>query len=1099
MVHATFEISDFDAVHLQSPVHPSTLRQTAWITFILMAGILLVYIMQPPLTLLEGSPIAVFLHNSMEGIGIVVAFMVYGIGWHAYSGKRTGNTVLLACAFLGVGLIDFAHILSYPGTPDFVTPSSPEKAIDFWLAARFLASAALLSIVLLHGKPFNSAYTRYVHLLGSFTFTALVYWVVLFHDDIVPETFVAGKGLTPFKMSAEYFIIAIHGVTALLLMTKSRKSQSFHASHLLTAVTIMMLSELCFTLFASVTDVFFFLGHAYKILAYMFIYRAVFVEHVHKPFVLLYKSEQTLLKNREWLTTTLTSVSDAVISTDVNGIVTFMNPAAEKLTQCKLADAAGKEVREVFQITSEPHSVFEVLCEGAESLQMVDTVLITRSGVEIPIETSAAPIQHGKGNRLGVVLVFRDVTARKQAEDVQNRLIAILEKIPDFVATADIEGRALYYNDAAREMLGIDKCEDISSITIPDTHPEWAGRLVLSEGLPTAARDGVWSGETAFLSRDGREIPVSQIVLSHKKADGTIEYFSTIARDLTEMKQFENKQRLASQVFDNITEGIMVTDREGTILFVNPAFSVVTGYSEEEVIGNNPRILSSGLHQTEFYKEMWAALHETGRWKGEIWNRNKKQEIYLVEISITTVKDDLGEAMHYVGVFEDITLRKQMESKIQYQAYHDMLTGLPNRVLFNDRLDQAIDHSSCNNKKLAVMFIDLDQFKRINAMFGHCIGDDLLQAVAECLKRCIRESDTIARFGGDEFMILLPEVFHEQDAVTVAEKIIEALRQPLMLGDRELFISSSIGISVYPADGNDSKTLIKNADTAMYHAKKQGRNNYQLYRSLMNDDEAFERLTLENSLRKALQKDEFLVYYQPQINLHTGEIIGMEALVRWQNPELGMVPPVKFIPLAEDTGLIIPLGEWVLRAACTQNKAWQLAGYPPIRVAVNLSMLQFKQSDMVGTIVRVLQETGLDPRYLEVEITESMLMENPDATLGTLKQLKAIGIRISLDDFGTGYSSLNYLKRLSIDTLKIDQSFVRDIATDADDRAIVNSIIHLAHSMNLRVIAEGVETTEQLNFLRSHQCDEIQGYLIGYPLPAGEFVHLMRTGFQYSG
>jgi diguanylate cyclase (GGDEF)-like protein len=394
-----------------------------------------------------------------------------------------------------------------------------------------------------------------------------------------------------------------------------------------------------------------------------------------------------------------------------------------------------------------------------------------------------------------------------------------------------------------------------------------------------------------------------------------------------------------------------------------------------------------------------------------------------------------------------------------------------------------------------MMFLDLDQFKRINDTFGHRIGDNLLKAVAECLKCCMRESDTIARFGGDEFMVLLPEVLHEQDAVTVAEKMLEALRQPLMLGDRELFISSSIGISLYPSDGSDSETLIKNADTAMYHSKKQGRNNYQLYRSLMNDM-AFERLTLENSLRKALQKDEFLVYYQPQINLHTGEIIGMEALVRWQHPELGMVPPIKFIPLAEDTGLIIPLGEWVLRAACVQNKAWQLAGYPHIRVAVNLSMLQFKQPDIVETIIRVLQETGLDPRYLEVEITETMLMDNPDATLGKLKQLKAMGIRISLDDFGTGYSSLNYLKRLSIDTLKIDQSFVRDIASDADDRAIVNSIIHLAHSMNLRVIAEGVETMEQLNVLRSHQCDEIQGYLIGYPLPAEDVEHLMRSKFR---
>lgn len=393
--------------------------------------------------------------------------------------------------------------------------------------------------------------------------------------------------------------------------------------------------------------------------------------------------------------------------------------------------------------------------------------------------------------------------------------------------------------------------------------------------------------------------------------------------------------------------------------------------------------------------------------------------------------------------------------------------------------------------QVAVMLIDLDRFKVINDTLGHAIGDRLLQEVAQRLTGCLREGDTVARLGGDEFMLLLPGVEHTKSTIKIVQKILETFKSPFYFNDHELHITTSIGIALYPDDGEDAQTLLKNADTALHRAKEQGRNNYQFYTSTMNAT-ALERLSLEGKLRHALEREEFVVYYQPQVSLSTGQIVGMEALVRWRHPDLGLIPPMKFIPLAEETGLIIPLGFWVLRTACAQNKAWQKAGYPPLRVAVNLSTRLFKQQTFIQVVAQTLHETGLDPDYLELELTEGIIMENIETTITTLKELKKMGVHISVDDFGTGYSSLAYLKRFPIDTLKIDRSFVLDITTDPDDAMIAMLIINVAHHLKLRVIAEGVETKEQLAFLRSHGCDEIQGYLFSRPLPAEEFVRLLQ-------
>ena len=549
--------------------------------------------------------------------------------------------------------------------------------------------------------------------------------------------------------------------------------------------------------------------------------------------------------------------------------------------------------------------------------------------------------------------------------------------------------------------------------------------------------------------------------------------------------------RLLNRAFDSSNEAIMITDAEGRIISVNQTFTATTGYTAPEVLGRNPRLLSSGRHDQSFYRTMWQSIGQLGHWQGEIWNRRRNGEIYPQWINISTIHDDAGQLTHYLGVLSDITERKEAQEYIDFLSHHDALTGLPNRLLLKDRLSQAMAQADRHGSKVALLLLDIDNFKTINDTLGHGIGDELLQAVAARLRKGMRESDTISRQGGDEFLLILPDAPDSQAIGRCMDELLNRLHSPFALRGQELTVSASIGAAIYPDDGENFETLFSKADMAMYNAKEAGRNTGAFFDARMNAD-ARSNLRLHNDLARALERRELVLHYQPQVDLESGAIIGAEALIRWQHPEHGLLPPGQFIPLAEESGLIVPIGEWVLREACRQAAAWQNQGLPPLVMAVNLSALQFKRGSLVLSVAEALAETGLEPGHLELELTESILIKDTENVLQTVQALRGMGIRLSVDDFGTGYSSLAYLKRFAVHKLKIDRSFVHNMADNPDDAAIVRAIIQMAKSLNLSTIAEGVEDPRLPDLLRQHGCTEAQGFLFARPLPADELARRLE-------
>lgn len=798
------------------------------------------------------------------------------------------------------------------------------------------------------------------------------------------------------------------------------------------------------------------------------------------------------------------NVTDVIWTVNLNLKFTYFSPSITRLTGYDAEEAMALSFDDL--LTPEACSLTlsvleeEVIIENTEGAaphrsRLLELEIKRKDGTTVWTETEAIFLRSSDGSPIGILGVARDITERRRTEKTlrasEANYRAIFDAANDAIFVHDLEtGRVIDVNKKMCEMFGYSE-EEAKNLPARLTS---AGEGLFTEDNALRLLKQAVEGQPQLIEwrakhRDGHLFWVE--VNLRRATIGGQDRVLAIVRDITGRKVAEASLRIQTSAINAASDQIVITDAEGKIVFVNPAFERETGYRFDEAVGQSSRILSSGKHDPAFYTEMWNKILAGGTWHGEIINRHRDGTLCTEDVTITPIRNEKGDIEHFVAIKRNVTEKKRYQEQLDHLAHHDALTSLPNRLLFSDRLTSSLSKARRAKKMLAVMFLDLDRFKLINDSLGHSMGDLLLKRVAERLTWSIREADTIARMGGDEFTVIVDDIATSDDAATLAQRILEALSQPFQFDNGELFVTASIGISIFPADGTDAETLVRNADIAMYRAKDQGCNTFCLFTDSLNTA-ALEQMTLESNLRKALEREELVVYYQPRVDIKTGRIMAAEALVRWQHPQLGLIFPGQFIPLAEETGLIVPMGEWVLDTACRQTRAWSDAGLPEIDVAVNVSAYQFQREDLRPTVRKVLSETGLEPHRLDLELTESTLVHNSDVAANILAKMKGMGLKLSIDDFGTGYSSLSYLKKFPVDAVKIDQSFIRNVTADSDDAAIASAIVGMAHKLNLKVIAEGVETLEQLEFLRSINCDEMQGYFVSKPVPGEEFAELLK-------
>lgn len=690
-------------------------------------------------------------------------------------------------------------------------------------------------------------------------------------------------------------------------------------------------------------------------------------------------------------------------------------------------------------------------------------------------------------------MLERIVSDESELKTNEARMRALFDTVPDGIVVLDSSGVIQEVNDAVENMMRTSSAEldgsQVCSLFVDDK------AACSFDELRQNCQDRKIGNLAQFelLRVDGNVFP-AEIAISEMQLDDNDMYLMVV-HDITERHNAEQKLLMAQKIIKNASEAIIVTNVKNEIIDVNPAYERVMGYSKEEVLGKNPGVISSDRHDNDFYKAMWASIEATGAWAGEVWDRRKTGEAFPSWLTINAITNPHGDVSHYVGIFSDISQQKAAEEKLQQLAYYDPLTGLPNRALFYDRLEHELVIARRNQQCFALLFLDLDRFKDVNDTLGHTVGDELLVQVSAKLKNCLRESDTVVRLGGDEFTILLARLEGENYIGSVADKIIRSLSEKFVVKDYEVHIGASIGVAVYPNDGENIDELVRNADTAMYRAKESGRGVYRFFTTEMNA-ENFRRVDLERKVRVALEQEEFEVYFQPKIDIKNMNVVGAEALLRWHH-EGEIISPMEFVPLAEETGLIVPIGRQVVDKVLGQLSAWGDASLP---VAINLSGKQLRQkAGFVDDFERLLRQHNVPVELIELEITESMIMSDLEEAIQMMLRLKDVGVTIAIDDFGTGYSSLSYLKKFPIDTLKVDRSFVRDIEHDQDDAAIVSSILSMASNLKLQVVAEGVETEAQLGFLRARGCEMVQGYLFSKPLPADEYIQWLQSWNESNG
>ena len=815
------------------------IKSAAWTVFFFTI-IMFLSLFIAPFYELKGIDSYVPIHTFLEFLSIIVSAMIFGTVWvRITTDEQTLNYTILACSFIAVAILDLLHVFSFPGMPDLITASSSEKTINFWLMARYFSALSLLLVLVLPWHTTVSRFKQWVVLSCVLTLVSTLTIIGLFYPSLIPSTYVEEQGLTAFKIISEYCVAAIYLIVCIRLLYSMRTSQHYDVGSLFVAVGLMSMSEIFFTLYSDMTDSFNLLGHIYKVIAYGFIYKSIFITSIVRPY--------------------------------------------EELTETR------------------------------------------------------------------------------------------------------------------KELL------------------------------------------------------------------------------------------LAASVFSHAGESIIITDMTGIIVNVNRTFTTITGFSREEAIGQNPRILKSGRQSPEFYVAMWQDLLEEGGWSGEIWNRRKNGEVYAVMCTISAVHDEQGITTHYVSLGNDITLIKEHQEQLEHIAHYDALTNLPNRVLLADRLSQAMLQCGRHKQSLAVVFLDLDGFKVVNDTHGHDRGDELLIALSVRMKEAFREGDSLARIGGDEFIAVLVDLVNAEDYQPILERLLLSVSEPVTIDGVVLNVSASIGVTLYPQDNVAADQLMRHADQAMYKAKQLGKNRYHLFDMAQDDAVKVQRESIE-AVRSALDNNQFVLHYQPKVNMRTGTVTGYEALIRWQHPKRGLLNPIEFLPVIENHAMMIEVGEWVIDSVLAQISQWQAMGINlPVSTSVNIAAVQLQQTNFTQRLTTLLAgHPNVEPRYLELEVLETSALEDVRNTSIIMNDCMALGVNFALDDFGTGYSSLTYLRRLPASLIKIDQTFVRDMLINYDDLSIVEGVIVLAKSFKRDVIAEGVETIEHGTVLLQLGCELAQGYGIARPMPASD-------------
>lgn len=1067
------------------------------------------------------------LHTTLEIMSIAVACMVFGIAWVTQKFQPSSKVIILGCGALGMLLLDITHTISYQGMPSFITPSGPEKAINFWLAARFMMAITLFLVACITSEIEKKLVklSRYFWLTITIIIVGLFHFWFLFYPELVPDTYSPEQGLTRFKVISEYVLIGIYLLSGILLIRQISQIREFGVNWLVAAAITMAMSEFFFTLYANVSDMYNLIGHVYKVFAFSFLYRALFVEAVQSPFL-------NMVQLQAKLSATIGTLPDILIEIDAKGNHLEIYTCDPKLLIDKAENLMGKNIRQVMSKEA-ANTCFEAMAIADKfGISRGARVKLNTQSGEHTFELSIARKVSEPGKAPTFLVLSRDISSTIEFEqkiaheaklnklllELQNHLHVGGEKyfMQHSVDTAenltDSSIAFIHFIDESQKIIKIvtwstntlaHHCTANFENHYPiDQAGVWADAIrnkrpvVINDYQESSAKKGLPEGH-AYLKRF-ISLPVIEndkvtmmVGVGNKEADyndqdvQTLQILANTIWNLIKQRWQDATIRRLSTGIDQNPYPVLITDTDGMIQYVNQAFTETTGFKESEAIGKSHIDFSAEDDPEKTFKAIWRQLARGDAWRGELISKRKDGSQYTEFAMIYPVRNNHGKIINYVAHKEDITLKKIAEEKIHQLSNYDQLTGFLKRQMLEERLQHLLDDSFKQKQPMTVIWLDLDNFKTINDSLGHQVGDLVLVEIANRLRFDLGKQSIISRIAGDSFAAVLPDT-NEHSAALIAEKILEDVQRKIKFNSHALSVSTSIGLALSPNDGQTATKLMMCAEAAMYRAKQDGRNSFRFFAQEM-QEHSLRSLQLSAALKEALANDQFHLVYQPQLSLTDNTMVGAEALLRWEHPEWGTVSPAEFIPLAEQNGLIVQIGEWVLQQVAMQQKQWISKGFPELIVAINISALQFHQQNLVERITQIVKQADVSPGNIEIELTEAVALKDPEVAGKTIDALSQQGFKVSIDDFGTGYSSMSYLKRFAVNKLKIDQSFVKDIVIDIDDQAIVTAIIQMAHSLHKTTIAEGVETQEQLEFLKEKGCEEIQGYWYSRPLVKEQF------------